>query len=92
MVTASDVFLGSLLNCKVHYCCWNNIIYNRWYKNTKETKKGITPFCQTINVVIFQKEKAPPAFAATTILIQAIQIKDLFPFATAITTAHINKA
>ena len=37
-------------------------------------------------------EKAPPAFAATTILIQAKQIKGLLPLATAITTAHIKRA
>ena len=53
----------------------------------------LTIFCQTINVVISPKgEKAPPALAATTILMQAIHIKLLFPFATAITTAHINNA
>ena len=37
-------------------------------------------------------EKAPPAFAATTMFIQASNINLLFPFPTAITTAHISKA
>ena len=55
--------------------------------------KGITPFCHTIKVVISPKgENAPPALAATTILIQAKQMNFLLPFATAITTAHINSA
>ena len=50
-------------------------------------------FCQTIKVIMSPKgEKAPPAFAATTMLIHAKQIKGLFPFATAMTTAHINNA
>ena len=37
-------------------------------------------------------EKAPPALAATTILIHAKQINFLLPLATAITTAHISNA
>ena len=51
----------------------------------------MTPFCQTISVVISPKgEKAPPAFAATTIFIQAKQIKGLFPLATAITIGGVS--
>ena len=43
----------------------------------KKPRNGITPFCQTIKVVMSPKgEKAPPAFAATTMLIQAKQIKE----------------
>jgi hypothetical protein len=44
-------------------------------------------------VVISPKgEKAPPAYAAITKLIQAKQMNYLFPLATAITTAHIKSA
>ena len=43
----------------------------------KNPKNGITPFCQTIRVVISPNgENAPPALAATTIFIQAKQIME----------------
>ena len=59
----------------------------------KKVVKGITPFCQTIKVVISPNGlNAPPAFAATTILIQAIAINLIFVPPTAIATVDINNA
>ena len=51
------------------------------------------PFCQTIRVVMSPKGlKAPPAFAATTILIQARLINFTLLPPTAMTTAHSSRA
>ena len=51
------------------------------------------PACQTIRVVISPKGlKAPPAFAATTILIQPIDKNLVLPFPHANKTEHITKA
>ena len=59
----------------------------------KKVAKSIRPFCHTIRVVISPNGlKAPPAFAATTMLIQAIPIKAGLSAPTAITTAHIISA
>src|SRR5699024_7191062 len=59
----------------------------------KNSKNSTLPACQTIKVVMSPKGlKAPPALAATTILIQLMVIKRPCPSATFITTAHINSA
>ncbi len=59
----------------------------------KKPKKSITPFCQTIRVVISPNGlNAPPALAATTMLIHASATNFLCPTPTAITTAHISNA
>ncbi len=59
----------------------------------KNPQKLTIPFCQTINVVISPNGlNAPPALAATTILIQAIETKRVLVPPTASTTAHINNA
>ena len=61
--------------------------------SVKNSVNPKTPFCQTIKVVMSPNGlKAPPAFAATTILMQAGPInRGLLP-PTAITTAHIKSA
>ena len=59
----------------------------------KNVAKGTTPFCQTIKVVISPNGlNAPPALAATTILIQASAINLVFVPPTAIATVDINNA
>ena len=59
----------------------------------KNVKNSTLPACQTIKVVISPKGlNAPPAFAATTILIQAIEINFGLEMPTAITTAQRTKA
>ena len=59
----------------------------------KKVAKSTMPFCHTISVVISPKGlNAPPALAATTILIQAIPIKAGLSAPTAITTAHMINA
>ena len=61
--------------------------------NLKKTLNSIIPFCQTIKVVISPKGlNAPPALAATTILMQEREMKRGLSEPTAITTAHIIKA
>ena len=59
----------------------------------KNSWKCTTPFCQTIRVVISPKGlNAPPAFAATTILIQAMAMNLVLLPPTATATAAINRA
>lgn len=59
----------------------------------KNSVNLITPVCQTISVVISPNgEKAPPAFAATTILTQAIVINFLLSLPIDITTVLITRA
>ena len=61
--------------------------------NTKNPWKGMMPFCHTINVVMSPNgEKAPPALAATTILIQATITKAVFFPPTAMATVAISRA
>ena len=51
------------------------------------------PACHTIKVVISPNGlKVPPAFAATTIFIQPIEMNLALPFPHAITTEHITRA
>ena len=62
-------------------------------KMAKNSIKSTFPFCQTIRVVMSPKgEKAPPALAATTMLMQARTTKRRFPAPTAMTTAPISRA
>jgi hypothetical protein len=59
----------------------------------KKVWNGMMPFCQTISVVMSPKGlKAPPALAATTILMQPSTTKRGLSAPTAITTAHISSA
>ena len=61
--------------------------------SAKKVQKSTTPFCQTIRVVISPKgENAPPALAATTMLIQARVTKRLLSPPTDSTTAHMSSA
>ena len=62
-------------------------------KRLKNWPNDACPFCHTIRVVISPKgEKAPPALAPTTILIQARATNFLLFGATAITTAPMSRA
>ena len=59
----------------------------------KKVKKSTIPACQTIKVVMSPNGlKAPPALAATTILIHPIAKNLLFPFPQASKTEHITSA
>ena len=59
----------------------------------KNSKKLACPLCHTIRVVISPKGlKAPPALAATTILIQETAMNEGLPAPTDRTTAPINSA
>ena len=70
-----------------------NQLTNEGMNNGKNCKNSTLPFCQTISVVISPKgEKAPPALAAITTLIHAIEINLTSLPPTAITTAPINRA
>ena len=61
--------------------------------NLKNTPNSMTPLCQTIRVVISPKGlNAPPALAATTILMQASETKRGLSEPTDMTTAHMIKA
>ena len=61
--------------------------------STKNSKKLSLPFCQTISVVMSPKgEKAPPALAATTMLMQPSATKRCDCEPTAITTAPMMSA
>jgi hypothetical protein len=62
-------------------------------KRSKNPKKSMMPFCQTIRVVMSPKGlKDPPAFAATTMLMHARVTKRVLSPPTAMTTAHIKSA
>ena len=62
-------------------------------KRRKKSKKSTTPACQTISVVMSPNGlNAPPAFAATTMLMKAIATKRGLPPPTAITTAPMTSA
>ncbi|SFV87582.1 hypothetical protein MNB_SUP05-SYMBIONT-5-1196 [hydrothermal vent metagenome] len=68
-------------------------LINDGTNNTKNSKNSTVPFCHTISVVISPNGlNAPPAFAATTILTKAIEIKRTLLPPTAITTAPIIRA
>ena len=59
----------------------------------KNAENSTIPFCQTINVVMSPKGlKAPPALAATTMLIQATVTNFRLSPPTAIATVDINRA
>ena len=61
--------------------------------NAKKVVNSTMPFCQTISVVISPNGlNAPPALAATTMLIQANAINFVFLPPTFMTIAHINNA
>ena len=67
----------------------------RWKKDQKSTGPMAVSisFCHTIRVVMSPNGlKAPPALAATTMLIQASSTKRWLSPPTASTTAHISKA
>ncbi len=62
-------------------------------KRWKKVEKPTIPFCHTIRVVMSPKGlKAPPALAATTILIQAKLINLGLSLPMAMTTAHMRRA
>ena len=59
----------------------------------KKSANGTSPFCQTISVVMSPNGlNAPPAFAATTMLMQATETNFGFFSPIAITTAPITSA
>ncbi|MNJ64413.1 hypothetical protein D3C77_603610 [compost metagenome] len=62
-------------------------------KSAKNWPNGTLPACHTIRVVMSPKGlKAPPALAATTMLMQARLMKRRSPLATLSTTVHIRSA
>jgi hypothetical protein len=59
----------------------------------KKSLKATNPFCHTISVVMSPKgENAPPALAATTILMHPVPMNFLFSLPTASSTAHRTSA
>ena len=66
---------------------------NDGIKRAKNVPKSTMPFCHTIRVVISPNGlNAPPAFAPTTMLIQARLTKRVLSPPTESTTAHISSA
>ena len=62
-------------------------------KRTRNCSNGTTPFCHTMSVVMSPNGlKAPPALAATTMLIQAAAMKRLCPGPAAMATAPMTSA
>ena len=62
-------------------------------KRAKNPEKGMSPFCHTISVVMSPKgENAPPALAATTMLISDTSTKRGLPTPTLSTTVPISSA
>ena len=82
LVTANDMMVAGIIK-----------LTTAGINNAKNSLNSRMPFCHTINVVISPKGlNAPPAFAPTTMLTQAIAIKSGRPCPTAIITAHITNA
>ena len=66
---------------------------NEGRNKAKNSENLITPFCQTIKVVMSPNGlNAPPALAATTTLMQERVTNFDSPLATAMITAHMTKA
>ena len=94
MLTISSLTFGfslGIANCMI--TAGSAKLTSEGMNRTKNVANSTSPFCHTIRVVISPNGlKAPPAFAATTILIHAIETKRVLSPPTAMTTAHISSA